>query len=301
MAAGLLFAAAAAVGRTVTGDPSGGAVRDVNATLYLQNCASCHGAQGEGTANGPSLIGVGAAAADFYLRTGRMPLGAPDQRAIRQEPRFSQQEMSALVAYIGSLGSGPAIPQVTNGGDVHRGWELYTANCAACHGASGSGNAVGGGFAAACWDKASSLDVAEAMLIGPGVMPPFRFEPADRDAIVAYVEYLRHVTDPGRDLDRRVRTRGGFAIVVAGRARGAPGGARRSAPASPAAGRRRIRPGRRSRTGPRRAVGASVTTLPDERGSNAASPSCSGCRHWPAWRFSSSTRSVARRRSRDCS
>src|SRR5262245_37886520 len=151
VSAGPRFVAAAA--------PPGGAIRQVDANLYLQNCASCHGQQGEGTANGPSLVGAGAAAADFYLRTGRMPLGSPGQRPVRQEPHFSDAERQALVDYVASLGPGPEIPQVSSGGDVHRGWQLYQANCAACHGASGSGNAVGGGSAAASLHQATGQDV----------------------------------------------------------------------------------------------------------------------------------------------
>ncbi len=49
--------------------------------LYLQSCAACHGPGGAGTADGPPLVGVGAASADFVLRTGRMPLSAPDAPA----------------------------------------------------------------------------------------------------------------------------------------------------------------------------------------------------------------------------
>jgi ubiquinol-cytochrome c reductase cytochrome c subunit len=164
-----------------------GQVRDLGAELYLQNCASCHGPQGEGAAAGPSLVGVGAASADFYLRTGRMPLGAPDQRPIRQE----------LVARIEAFGPGPAIPQVREGGDLHRGWSLYQANCAACHGASGAGNAVGGGAAAYGLAHSTDTQIAEAMLIGPGVMPRFDFPTEDRDAIVAYVEFLQSAPSPG--------------------------------------------------------------------------------------------------------
>jgi ubiquinol-cytochrome c reductase cytochrome c subunit len=41
--------------------------------LFLSNCASCHGKNAEGTANGPSLIGVGAASVDFQVSTGRKP------------------------------------------------------------------------------------------------------------------------------------------------------------------------------------------------------------------------------------
>lgn len=174
-----------------------GQVREQGATLYLQNCASCHGPAGQGTDLGPSLVGVGAASADFYLRTGRMPLGAPDQRPIRQEPVYDDAQIQALVDIVAGFGPGPEIPQVAAGGDVRRGWELYQANCAACHAASGTGNAVGGGAVAVGLGHASETEVAEAMLIGPGVMPRFVFPDPDRDAIVAYVHFLRTAPNPG--------------------------------------------------------------------------------------------------------
>jgi ubiquinol-cytochrome c reductase cytochrome c subunit len=175
-----------------------GAVRGRGADLYLANCASCHGPQGEGATAGPPLVGVGAASVDFYLSTGRMPLGAPDQRAQRQEPIFDGEEIAALVAYVVSLGGdGPDIPQVRDSSDLRRGWELYTANCAACHAATGSGNAVGGGFVAVGLGEATPTQIAEAMLVGPGAMPQFAFEGDDRDAIIAYVDFLRESPSPG--------------------------------------------------------------------------------------------------------
>jgi ubiquinol-cytochrome c reductase cytochrome c subunit len=172
-------------------------VQQAGAALYQQSCASCHGAGGAGTAAGPSLLGVGAASVDFYLSTGRMPLSAPGQAPQRQTPIFDPAQIAALVQHVAAFGPGPSVPQVTQGGDVHRGWQLYQANCAACHGASGSGNAVGGGTAAASLGRADDLQIAEAMLIGPGVMPRFGFAGADRDAIVAYVASLRTTPDPG--------------------------------------------------------------------------------------------------------
>lgn len=196
-AAGLLFLAAATPAPSGDPQPSGGAVRQDAASLYLQNCASCHGPQGQGGSGGPSLVGAGAAAADFYLRTGRMPLGAPGQRPLRQEPKFDDAEIRALVDYVASFGQGPAIPQVRAGGDLHRGWELYTANCAACHAATGAGNAVGGGFVAVGLGQATPTEIGEAVAIGPGAMPAFSFPPEDRDAIVAYVEFLRSAPSPG--------------------------------------------------------------------------------------------------------
>lgn len=185
------------IDQPLTAQTEEGPVTEAGRSLYVQNCASCHGQQGEGAAAGPALTNAGAASADFYLRTGRMPLGAPGQRPVRQQPQFSEEQIRALVAYVASLGEGPGVPQVQAGGDIRRGWELYTANCAACHAATGAGNAVGGGFAAVGLGRASPVEIAEAMLIGPGVMPRFEFEQADQDAIIAYVEYLRSLPTPG--------------------------------------------------------------------------------------------------------
>ena len=54
--------------------------------LFQRGCSSCHGLHGEGTNLAPTLIGVGAAAADFQLTTGRMPLPAPGARVRKPGP-----------------------------------------------------------------------------------------------------------------------------------------------------------------------------------------------------------------------
>ncbi|WP_220085874.1 c-type cytochrome, partial [Burkholderia multivorans] len=56
--------------------------------LFAANCATCHGLNAEGTKAGPGLIGVGAAAVDFQVGTGRMPLQANGPQARVKEPQF---------------------------------------------------------------------------------------------------------------------------------------------------------------------------------------------------------------------
>jgi ubiquinol-cytochrome c reductase cytochrome c subunit len=167
-------------------------------TLYVESCASCHGDDGRGTGAGPDLTDAGAAAADFYLRTGRMPLASSNDQAVRKDPAFSDEEIAEIVAYVGSLGSGPSIPDVfLEGASLEVGASLYVGNCAPCHGAGGNGGAAGRDAIAPGLHRATPVEIAEALLIGPGQMPRFGFSQSDRDAVVAYVDHLDDADDPG--------------------------------------------------------------------------------------------------------
>ncbi len=160
--------------------------------LYEGSCTSCHGIDAGGTTSGPSLQGVGAASVDFYLSTGRMPLANPGDQPARQEPRFTPEEISAIVAYLSRLApGGPAIPRIsTGGGELAAGAELYLNNCAGCHGAGASGDSVGGGQIAPALDEATPLQIAEAVRIGPGVMPRFGDRTLDADDVESLTDYL---------------------------------------------------------------------------------------------------------------
>ena len=92
--------------------PPGATAKQWGADLYAANCLRCHGTNGEGTpSSGPSLRGVGAQAADFYLRTGYMPLAAPGDQPHRADVQLSPREIVALEAYVASLGHGPPVPK----------------------------------------------------------------------------------------------------------------------------------------------------------------------------------------------
>jgi ubiquinol-cytochrome c reductase cytochrome c subunit len=168
------------------------------AAIYLHSCASCHGPQGAGTLDGPDIRNAGAALVDFVLRTGRMPLAAPNLQMQRGTPLFSDADRAALTAFVASLGSGPAIPNVdTQGADVANGRSLYVANCAACHGPAGGGGSVGGGFVAPNLDQSDAQTVAEAVITGPGPMPRFSSSPDQLRDLSAYVIGLRTAPHPG--------------------------------------------------------------------------------------------------------
>ncbi|MDQ3952965.1 MAG: c-type cytochrome [Actinomycetota bacterium] len=167
-------------------------------SLYVEACASCHGSDGAGTADGPDLRDAGAAGADFYLRTGRMPLASANDQAVRKEPVLSDEEIEQIVAYVATLGTGPEIPEVSHeAASLQDGSALYIGNCAPCHGAGATGGAAGRNAIAPGLHRATSLELAEAMVVGPGQMPVFGFTDDERNAVVAYVEHLGEADDPG--------------------------------------------------------------------------------------------------------
>jgi ubiquinol-cytochrome c reductase cytochrome c subunit len=169
------------------------------AGLYAANCAKCHGPHGEGY-TGPKLEGVGARAADFYLRTGAMPLARVGEQPNRSRVLFTERELRALIAYVAGLGGGPPVPTPhPERGSVSRGLRLFTNHCAGCHQVAAEGGFVTGARVPPLED-ATPTEIAEAVRIGPYVMPIFseRALPArDLDSIVRYIEYAKHPEDRG--------------------------------------------------------------------------------------------------------
>jgi ubiquinol-cytochrome c reductase cytochrome c subunit len=192
-------AAAAPAGAVTVAAEGGG--NSEGRELFEESCSSCHGFEGKGVkGQAPSLIGVGEAAADFYLRTGRMPLGQVGDEPLRGEPRFSNAQIEALDEYVGSLGEGPPIPNVDpSKGSVSEGMELFTDNCAGCHAITGKGGVAIGGYAPPL-GEATPTEVGEAIRVGPYVMPRFGEElitPQQVNSIAAYVELTQEPEDAG--------------------------------------------------------------------------------------------------------
>jgi ubiquinol-cytochrome c reductase cytochrome c subunit len=196
-AAGNPTAAAGGAAPTAGGSPSS-APESEGRRLFVQGCSSCHGFDAEGVkGHGPSLVGVGEEAADFYLRTGRMPLDRPDEEPQRGPSVYSGAEIEALTKYVGSLG-GPAIPEVhPEDGDLAEGQKLFTENCAGCHQIVGRGGMLPGAVIPDL-GAANATDVAEAIHVGPYVMPSFNhLGQTEIDDIARYVEYTHDPEDKG--------------------------------------------------------------------------------------------------------
>jgi ubiquinol-cytochrome c reductase cytochrome c subunit len=174
---------------------------DPGRSLYLEDCAWCHGNAGEGTDRGPALQGVGAASADFMLSTGRMPIPQPEDNPARRPPAYDRGEIDALVGYVASLGAGIPIPSVDPSlGNLRDGARLYQIDCAACHSSTGIGGALTQGLEAPSVLDATPVQIAEAMRLGgagavSGNMPRFgpdQLDDQDVDSIVAYIRFLQH-------------------------------------------------------------------------------------------------------------
>jgi ubiquinol-cytochrome c reductase cytochrome c subunit len=177
---------------------------DQGRQLFLEGCATCHGLAAQGSAVGPGLIGVGAAAVDFQVSTGRMPLAAAAQQAPRKPAIYTTEQVAALAAYVASLGPGPAIPSDsdidTTDANLAEGGVLFRTNCAQCHNFAGKGGALSNGKYAPSLMNATPREMFEAMLTGPQNMPIFTNEtltPASKQAIIKYIEHLQVSPDPG--------------------------------------------------------------------------------------------------------
>jgi ubiquinol-cytochrome c reductase cytochrome c subunit len=171
--------------------------------LFLANCSSCHGQGAVGTTDGPSLVGVGAAAVDFQVGTGRMPMAASGPQAEAKPVQFTDEQIEALAVYVASLGQGPGIPDesyLTGEGDVAGGAELFRINCAMCHNVAGAGGALTQGKFAPDLKDVDPAHVYEAMVTGPQDMPVFsdmNISPEEKANIIAYLEYLNDNPSPG--------------------------------------------------------------------------------------------------------
>ena len=186
--------------------------------LFGQYCVSCHGVAGSGIPPGrvigtgpgrvqrqqlglgPSLQGVGALSADFYLRTGYMPLQHVGLQPHRKRVLFDETQLQALIAYVASLGNGPKVPKPhPERGSLSEGLHLFTDHCAGCHQVAAEGGYVTGALPPPL-KEATATQIAQAIRIGPYVMPRFStkaLSPGQVNSIVRYVVWARHPDDRG--------------------------------------------------------------------------------------------------------
>jgi ubiquinol-cytochrome c reductase cytochrome c subunit len=185
--------------------------QDLGRQLFAGNCSTCHGSRGTGVSatapqrgstapvgEGPSLIGVGKLATDFYLRTGYMPLSHVPDQPERNPVEFSNSEIRALEDYVDSLSStpGPPIPKPDPAaGSVSQGLQLFTEHCAGCHQVVAEGGVVTGARVPPL-NRATATQIAQAVRIGPYVMPRFDTKDITDPQLNSIIRYVLYTHDP---------------------------------------------------------------------------------------------------------
>jgi ubiquinol-cytochrome c reductase cytochrome c subunit len=180
--------------------PDSPALRAEGFNLYESSCSSCHGLALQGTPGvAPSLRGVGAGPVDFYLSTGRMPLEQPREEPLRNAPAFDRNQIDALIAYISSFG-GPAAPTADPAhGNLALGFHQFTLHCAGCHQIVARGG-ITVNAQIPDLQEATPQQIAEAVRMGPYLMPHFgarQIDQHDLDSLAAYVQWTRHPLNAG--------------------------------------------------------------------------------------------------------
>ncbi len=194
-ATGGLYAAFAPADKAQADETSQSLAIEEGKKLYSVGCASCHGTGGQGTSDGPSLVGVGSAAVDFQVGTGRMPAQQPGAQVPKKKVIYTQAQIDQLAAYIASLGAGPITPTdkqySPEGADIAKGGELFRTNCAQCHNFTGEGGALTKGKFAPSLEGVSPKHIYEAMQTGPQNMPSFpdtTMPEKQKQDIIAYLD-----------------------------------------------------------------------------------------------------------------
>jgi ubiquinol-cytochrome c reductase cytochrome c subunit len=172
--------------------------------IFNQNCITCHGRNAEGVeGRGPSLIGVGSAAVEFQVTTGRMPAAGQGAQIARKQPSLTNDQAVQLGAYIQELGGGPQLPKGDNlseGGDIAAGGELFRVNCSSCHAFSAGGGALSSGKFAPSLKPATDRQIYAAMLTGPQNMPVFgdnQLTDQQKRDIIAYIQNMKNDQSQG--------------------------------------------------------------------------------------------------------
>lgn len=177
---------------------------DKGKKLFAEGCSSCHGLNAQGSSIAPTLLGAGQAGVEFQVGTGRMPLAAPGSQAPAKKVIYSQEEIDAMAAFVGSLAPGPLSPTPamldTSKADLATGGSLFRTNCAQCHSFAGKGGALSNGTAAPTLMNATPKQIYLAMITGPANMPIFSNETLtieDKQSVIKWIESLQANDNPG--------------------------------------------------------------------------------------------------------
>ncbi|HTW12178.1 MAG TPA: c-type cytochrome [Solirubrobacteraceae bacterium] len=169
--------------------------------LFDEHCASCHGLSLQGQKGlAPALRDIGAGPVDFYLSTGRMPLANNRAEPFREAPVFTKRQIDAIIDYVLKAGGGPPAPTADPAkGNLGQGFQLFTQNCAGCHSIVARGGITVGALVPDL-QQATPTEIAEAVRMGPYLMPRFsssQLDQQDLNSIARYVLYTRAPDNAG--------------------------------------------------------------------------------------------------------
>jgi ubiquinol-cytochrome c reductase cytochrome c subunit len=192
--------------------------------LYQVSCIACHGANLQGVdGRGPGLVGVGEAMTYFQVSTGRMPLTGQQASVQRKAPKFDETDIMALSKFVQSVGGGDTLPAGSlrsPNSEIGHGEELFSVNCASCHGITFAGAPLSAGKIAPSLRNATDLQIYSAMLVGPESMPRFgdlQLTPDQKKQIISYIQTIKSSADPGGSgIDRIGPVSEAIVIWVAG-------------------------------------------------------------------------------------
>lgn len=180
-------------------------VRDTGRTLFIDNCAACHGTRGTG---GPGFPNLAAKAwlwggdPETLAETIRVGINATTSEETRvsqmlafgRDGVLGREEIRSVAAYVRSLSDLPL--DAADRGRVEAGKEIFTANCVACHGedAKGSTDAGAPNLTDATWIYGGGVEsVFTSIHSGrQGHMPSWegRLTPIDIKLLALYVGTL---------------------------------------------------------------------------------------------------------------
>jgi len=206
VAGGVYYAAAPRTADADAADAADSHTVEEGRQLFLVGCASCHGQNGQGVGTkgdrnyGPPLAGVGAAAVDFQVGTGRMPMAISGPQAEEKRPVYNDEEIEQLAAFVASLGPGPSVPDEEytdlkgiSDEELAEGGEFFRTNCTACHNSTGAGGALPSGRYAPALHDVDAKHIYEAMITGPQQMPVFSDDvitPEQKESMIAYIKAI---------------------------------------------------------------------------------------------------------------
>ena len=180
-------------------------VRDTGRTLFVDNCAACHGVDARGGPGFPNLRAkswLWGGTPEAIAETIRVGINSThgDTRvsqmlAFGRDGILDRKQVSDVVAYVRSL-SGTAPVGQLDPARVAAGREVFAANCVACHGGAGKGNPEVGApdLTDAAWIYGGDTQSIFSTVHGgrQGHMPHWgeRLSPIDMKILALYVHTL---------------------------------------------------------------------------------------------------------------